>query len=362
MKVSESSSKPTRDLRLDLLKAIAISFVLYLHFQPILFSGSTQLNRSIPWIVSRSVWVFSNQFTMGAVPLFIIVSLFLGYRKLTKNIDYLKKRAVRLLKLFCFWAIVQTGIYLIVVAAIASQNLNTQIPAWNQLTVLWLGGPSLPLVGDSVLYFLMVSIVLSALLWLYENYIPDALKNPLSIALVILFVIYFQTSKRLDYQIPYWRLDNFLIYITIVYLLIHKTEKIVRLKYLFLFLYIAISLQDLILMKQGNTLNIYGRSSMLWMALTLFGFVYSFNLQNLPAIARFLSKYSLGIFATHKYWQLAFWSGANYLHAEYNVTKFIPLFNGDFNLLRLGYTSLAVVFTCLGVRFLAATPLKKFVS
>nr|MDA8174543.1 acyltransferase family protein [Nitrospiraceae bacterium] len=93
-----------RDYRLDLLKAVAITFVLIWHLKPVdvtaipapatVFNGILE---QIPIVLG----IFYYQVTLIGVPLFIIVSLYLFYGKIGAD-NYFRKRMIRILQIFAF--------------------------------------------------------------------------------------------------------------------------------------------------------------------------------------------------------------------------------------------------------------------
>lgn len=130
-----------RDKGLDTLKAISITFVLILHLHPIKFIGEN--NDNVINILNSLVKNLELQVTRTAVPTFFIVSLYLFFLK-NPNIDYLKKRLTNLCKIFSFWTVVQL---------IFATIVNGEVPAFSWKILIGVD-PTLPLVSDSVLYFL----------------------------------------------------------------------------------------------------------------------------------------------------------------------------------------------------------------
>lgn len=93
-----------RDVRLDYAKALAISFVLFLHLEPIKILGTGFLSR----ITNFGIKQIHFQIAAGAVPLFLLVSLYLFYQKTEVSaLHYLDKRWRRLVEVFVFWTCCQ---------------------------------------------------------------------------------------------------------------------------------------------------------------------------------------------------------------------------------------------------------------
>ena len=182
------------------------------------------------------------------------------------------------------------------------------------------------------------------------------------ISLITASLVYFEFFNLKVGQLPYWRIDNFLIYLPLAYFLfkyrVYKTSL-----YLLYLGFIIFSIHDFILTTNGYTLEAYARVSIVFGALAIFNtFLYLKPLNNIPKIINFLSKYSLGIFAIHQYWHMIVAEIVTKVFQELQLSPFLSLGG-----LSLNYNVLAVaIFTTLltfaSVRYLSYSPLKSFVS
>lgn len=98
-----------RDPRLDLAKALAISFVLFWHLKPLKLEKSGSLILSTFDTLIKSFYV---HITLIAVPLFIIVSLYIFYQRIEcSSNNYIAKRIRRLGEVYIFWTLFQFAMY-----------------------------------------------------------------------------------------------------------------------------------------------------------------------------------------------------------------------------------------------------------
>ncbi len=153
-----------------------------------------------------------------AVPIFYIVSLFLFYSHSLDNTTYLKLRLRRISKLYVFWTIIQLTVYAVIVyVGLEHEPISIS-------RIILEGGPRLPYIGGSVFYFLFNLIPLTILAFLYAR-LKDRIKMPIGIAVILGSAIYFTLCSIRGVDIPYWRLDNFILYIPIAYMLAHKGNR-----------------------------------------------------------------------------------------------------------------------------------------
>jgi hypothetical protein len=172
------------------------------------------------------------------------------------------------------------------------------------------GGPSLPLVGGSVFYYLFVLVCLSALVILFRA-IPVSPRRLYVLAYVTVFLClcYFQWLNWHGRKIPYWRLDNFLIYVPLAYIVWQQHERVWRagtVTILFV-CFVLFAIQDIYIRNYiwSTGTGIYSRALVVFGSVTIFMFlrvIYP-RIKNPSGVATFLATYSLGIFAIHKYWQ-----------------------------------------------------------
>lgn len=329
-----------RDKGLDTLKSISITFVLILHLHPIIFIGQNDDN--IINFLNSLVKTLELQVARTAVPTFFIVSLYLFFLK-NPNTDYLKKRLTNLCKIFSFWTAVQL---------IFATIVNGKLPDFSWKIIIGVD-PSLPLVSDSVLYFLFNLIILSILAFLYQN-INSYNRVLVSYGIVISSALFFELFGLLKLHNPYYFIGNFIIYIPIAFALVNYKDQILRLKLYYLIAYIMFSVHDVILRQSNSNLEYYGRLSIVFGTLTLFCFIYPLSIKDNFYILN-LSKYSLGLFTIHKYWQYIFiWLTNIY---AVSLPKGIP-----FDIISLVLSILVVLFTSITIKLLSLTKIKQFVS
>lgn len=353
--MTESHKVDHRDYTLDLLKAISIILVLIWHFQPLQVSSQTPSDPSIIFhIANRLLQHFYFQITLIAVPTFILVSFTLFYKKLFQGSVCLKNRLWRLFKLFLFWTAVQLLIYALYYALrFRSFSGIFDFP----LRGILLGfQPSLPYIKDSVVYFLVVLIMLIPMAFLCEP-LKEKTKVALFFATIILSLIHFEVSAFLKIPIPYWRLDNFIIYIPAAYFLTKYSKAFLQLKYYYLLGFILFGLHNMLLLKYwGISGEPYDRISIFLGTLALVSFVYSHPFSKENRWVCFLAKYSLGIFALHKY-------GMFFFSVCFKSRPTLIIAPGvQLELLPLAVAAAGIALTLLTVQLLGKTKLKGFVS
>jgi len=348
-----------RDDRLDFLKAISILFVLFWHFKPLCIIPSSCFLSKILFHLIRA---FNFEITLLAVPTFFLVSLFLFQFKILENQSYLKLRISHLLKIFIFWSAVRLLTHYMIVILTAMNNgsmPNFRISIWYFLIGL---EPSLPRVGLSVLYFLVDMMVLSVIFFIFLK-LNQKTKFYLSIVTIILSIIYFEVSIFTKNIILHWGIDNFIIYIAYVYIITIDLSKQLSIRYYCLVALIIFMIRDILLQYFYHIpILLYGRTSIFLGTITFFSFVYSNHNLKINKYLRLLSKYSLGIFVTHLYWQFIFIlltsKTLDLFHAN-NVIEIVPdLFIRVDNLI---IASLSFTFTFLFIFLLSMTRLKKFI-
>ena len=324
-----------RDCHLDLLKAIAIVFVLLWHLQPIRLSP-IQANT-----IHNVLHFFNINITLIAVPIFYLVSILLIFRKSTSFLLY--QRLARLLSIYLFWSIIQIIMSYLTINASEFFNLGLQIrsqPMWKNFVM---GGPPLPIVGDSVVYFLFNLIVLTSVSFIYSK-IQKKWRNWLSWFLICIYCCYFYYIYYINLPIPYWRIDNFFVYIPLADILCKKRNRS------FLFLSIALFVAFLTYETlQNHKYSIYARNSILFGALSLYLTVNQFAIERLPPLVKKISLYSLGIFAIHKYWMMIFVIFSYLTFNFLNINHMIILANNTLSSLHLAAAFLALLFTVLTV-------------
>jgi surface polysaccharide O-acyltransferase-like enzyme len=294
-----------RNSRLDFLKTIAISLVLFWHLQPIKIL-ETKKHNVFSEILRSAVNFFNYQITLVAVPVFLLISLYLFYQKAeTSSLAYLNKRFRRLTEIFLFWFVCQFaffyGVSIFIKGSLDFQSLWHDIPR-----LLMCGGPPLPIVGGSVFYFVFVLLILVLMCYLFIIFRKkEKIVFITSIAVVAISISYFEVLNLKGFGLRYWRLENFVIYVPFSYFLFKcSNEKLRRLIPLVWVCFIIFSIQDIFLRHQGYSLGAYSRVSIVFGSTAIFSSFLQYNNLRIQKFVSFLAKYSLGIFATHKYLQL----------------------------------------------------------
>lgn len=269
----------TRLASLDRLKAILITFVVIWHARPWLLTGSS-------FFPARALLGFFYFYitTLG-VPTFILVSLYLYYQHVGPGTGYFYRRISRLAIVYAFWVGVQWIISYISTYKLAMPSLSTLLD----------GGPGIPGVGGSVFYYLADLIILTALAEVYAKlsrrcaaYVGGVLACWVVAYIVFINFHYVQNTGYLEV---------FIIYVPAAFYM----KEFVRLKYVFLILWLVFSIVEaMLILKYGVKVDPYCRLSNVTGAMALMGVALSSrNVSN--KLSTVLSRYSLGIFAVHKY-------------------------------------------------------------
>ncbi|WP_193196593.1 acyltransferase family protein [Nostoc sp. MG11] len=326
---------------LDTLKAISIILVLFWHLQPVRFVARND-NHTLVNFLDSLVEIFNWQLTLIAIPIFYIVSLYLFFQKF-HNRNSIKKILIKLSSVFLFWSVIK-----IIFATIISSKFPDL--SWEVIVGI---EPVLPLVGDSVLFFLFNLIILITLAYFYQRLNSNHQKL-LSYIIVIFSLLLFELTSLTKFSVPYYYLRNFLIYIPVAFALVNHTNKIVKFKFYYLAAYILFSLHDICLRHYNYSPGIYSRISVVCGALTLFCFIHTLKIKD-NWFTQKVAKYSLGLFVLHQYWQYLF----ILLIINYPVSINIGI---PFNILFF-IVGILVVFSTVGtIALLKLTNLKQFVS
>jgi hypothetical protein len=350
---------PSRNYPLDILKAIAIIFVLIWHLQPlhwVAIDGSTEQVWTSP---QTFVNFFNWEITLTAVPTFYLVSLYLFFGKASTDFAYLKKRLLRLLQITVFWTSVQVAAYLVAHWHTYKKHPFAALQDISLVDIFKMGGPKLPQVGDSVFYFLINLMCLYVIAFLFLK-LRDRLKSLTSCMILVFSISCFAIASLTSASISYSRLDNFILYVPIAYYLANHFEIFKRLKSLLWTGYILFAICDFYLFQQGISSDPYGRISILFGAVLLFYTVQTQSLRGSHPIITWLAKYSLGIFATHKYWQLFFLLLTDKLFRAFDLVSVIHLgsIGLDAKSLTVGFTAtLGTFITIWGAK---RSPLRQF--
>ncbi|WP_334922285.1 acyltransferase family protein [Nostoc sp.] len=342
----EIAMRIERNNSLDALKALSIVFVLIWHLRPFQFIINDSTHVTV-FILANILRNFELQLSLTAVPIFYIVSLYLFFQK-SGSVRYLQKRITKLIKIYLFWVIVQNIFFI---------SATRKIPYFSWEIIIGLR-PSLPIVGDSVFYFLFNLICLTILAFLYQIIKSDSFRLIISYTIVLFCLFYFEASCLLNLRVPYHWLINFIIYIPIAFYLVKFPDKLLHFKFYYLIAFILFSFHDIYLRKYGYHLSIYGRIAITCGAMAIFCYFHSLKEIKENFLVEKLSKYSLGLFSLHKYWQYLFFLLIKHYQFAINTGIFgIPLskifiIEGFF----------VVFFTVLSIYLFRLTRLKQFVT
>ncbi|NEP00525.1 MAG: acyltransferase family protein [Symploca sp. SIO2E9] len=368
----ESSETIVRDERLDLVKAISISLILVWHLKPI-----TILSVPTPYAfiqITNSILsqLFVNSILI-AVPLFILTSLFLLFQKLqASGYQSFLKRCRRLLEIFIFWSFFQILIYYSI-SLLGSRTLNTlfswYVPNF-EVRRLFIEDEEftfpIKLVGFPVLYFLSILILLIILSYIFYIFIDKQnikFKNYVCVGIIILFAAYFEILNLTARGLSHWQLTNFLIYIPIAYLLVQKGIRINSRYSLLLYIcFLVFGIQDIFLMQIGY-IGTYSRVSIICGTLAIFNSCLNLEYWKASESVKFLSRFSLGIFAIHRYWQFIVYLAVSNLSQAMGFLREISDLNISivimFNIFVAVVTTL---FTFGTVQLLNRSPFKRFIK
>jgi len=300
------------------------------------------------------------QLTLIAVPTFYLISLYLFYSHISSTgSGYLWRRLRRIVKLFIFWTAIQVAVYFIV-RAFGHYYPNVWL-GFRQICVAQafvMGGPSLPYVGDSVFYFLFDLAILTVLAFSYAR-INDRIRIPLGLAVILGSAIYFEICHVHNISVPYWRPDSFIIYIPIAYMLTHS-DSIKSFWFFFLAGFIFFIAHNIWFLKSDP--SAYARISIVLGTVAVFCIFQSLNLGLTDRFTQFLGRYSLGIFAIHKYWQLFFICFFTKAFSVLEIGQSVTISNIRFSLIYFVIGVFAIVFSLVIVRILGKTRLREYVS
>ena len=323
------ASTPQREPRFDLLKAIAITFVLVWHLHPIYVDDSPV----VVWLVR----FFEMEVSLTAVPIFLLVSLLLFLPRALDGGPRLLDRLARLASIFFFWSAIQAAIALCV-------------SGWphGSLEMLRLGGPDLPVIGASVFYYLYDLIVLTLLAIAFVR-IPEPARAVTGILVVLASLAWFEWSLLSHHTILYFDLANFVLYVPIAF----YQPRLSRQWPWFLVAWGAFVIHDLYL---GNQMDCaYGRATVVLGALAITGACFSREVV-VGRASRVLASYSLGIFAVHKYW----WYLLVTLKGHHSLN--VPVGGATVHVAAVLLFVGTLLLTAASVFVLSRTPLRRFVA
>lgn len=274
-----------RDHRLDTIKAISICFVVIWHVNPL---------KSENVLIKGALSLLLDNMSLIGVPSFLTVSFLLFGRKiLDRGPRYFRNRAIRLLQIFLFWFFVQYLLAFLLKGQMAEFSVN----------LILAGGPGLPRVGGSVFYFLSHLIILTFALYGFL-FLPARTKKYLSAAVLCLTFLFFFTSSTTGFELPYQYLLSFIVYIPLSYYLLTDMDFFMRHRKVFVVLFfLALFYERIMRLLYHIPYAPYSRLSIFFGVILMFIVAYGNVIRPSRHIV-VLSKYSLGIFAVHKYFQL----------------------------------------------------------
>ena len=235
--------------------------------------------------------------------------------------------------------------------------IHKEFPIFN-LNLISEGGPELPIVGGSVFYFIFNLILLSIFSYLFLSCNQKLKKMILIIIFIYSFIsfIFFEANSILKQSVDFYRSTlNFVYLVPLSYALSKNIKWFLKNKYIFLIVYVIFAIHDFVILEYFEyKLPMYNRVSIAFGTLVFFCFIMDSHIKNIRIIF-LLSKYSLGIFALHKYFQLL----------AYCFTKYY----GYVNFLGVGIDiQTSVVFitasslTLLGLYFMNRVRLQRFTT
>lgn len=285
---------------IDRLKALSIILVLVRHLRP--FSVSRQ-GQGITHILIFVQDLIYTQLTTLAVPVFFIISLYIFFGKRTTKKDYTIQRIVKLIGIFIFWVGVQTVAWLLTLLYFRTvKSYDYPWPDISFLDFIVHGGPPLPIIGQSVFYFLFVLICLTLLAEMFYR-LPRKIASIISVVIVVYSLLLFEYIQLNNLVISYWNIENFVLYIPLAYWLHARLEKIAARKHWIITGFLLFIIHDLVIVSKGLLLSPYGRVTTVLGAIWLFcSFAQSQN--RASQFVSFLGAKSLGIYALHSYWLL----------------------------------------------------------
>lgn len=281
----------TRDAGLDILKAVSILLVVIWHVRPI---SPTMVQDSYPaaFVVKYIIQFYYFNLTMLSVPSFVLISLYLFIGKLSEIENYWKKRFLKLFQIYMFWVGIQFILYLLL-------GGNLPLPLE---TIFRSGGPDLSCGSfmppmPSIFYYIYVLILCTLLAFLFVK-LPEKIKLILSIVIVAASCLYFFIAPLYGITMDTRSMKNFYVYIPAAYYLYHYKDKFVQYRWLYLIMFLLSTVAEQMLMDMTSA---FGRVSVFFGTLFLVSVLMS-GWSDASRPIRFLSKYSLGIFALHPYW------------------------------------------------------------
>jgi hypothetical protein len=335
-----------RDLRLDWLKGLAMALVLLWHLHPVSYSvtGYNHVSTVFRILVDGFYW----DITLLGVPIFFAVALRLYYARREREAAYFRRRVLWLVGCFVFWTVVQWAV---------ASAVNRGLPglSWDNIRQ---GGPELPLVGGSVFYFLF-DLIMLVLLAECVLRLPDRTRYVLLVIMgVVVPLFVFTGLEAAGIALHYSLLTCFIPYVSAAYVWTRWPGRFHNLRWWFTGLWLAGVCLEQVLYRLTHAVPAggppYARAAIFFGALSVCAWATSPGSRLGGRVTYYLSRYSLGIFALHKYFQLL-------------MLKVVPEWGVAFAGVELDLRYLAIfvptlALTFVGVALLAHSPLRRFVS
>ncbi len=276
-----------RDHRLDVLRGAAILLVFLRHLDPL--EGFWQLPVRLP------TYVFNDEFAILSVGVLLLVSLMLFAQRVDRGVSYLARRVRHLFLLLAICSALQFAMYALVSRERPPLGLHE----------LWLAGPSLPIVGDSVFYFILNLTVLTVVGWFYFR-LPERSRDYLGAAIVATSAVAFEVLAVTRLHLPYYSPLNFLVFVPVADFLLRYRDELSRRLWLIVGLFGVFVLQDMLLQSpfpfsRGDVSEeVFARPSVVLGGLALVVVFQRYPIPRLPLL-ELAGRYSLGIYVVHKW-------------------------------------------------------------
>ena len=281
---------------LNYLRAIACIFVVIFHVSPI----------SMDFWYARAVHVF---IFASAVPIFILISLFLTELKIERH-NYLLNKSYRLGKIYLLWAWLIPGIlFLIARSSSALEAESLSILDGRNIYSLIVNGANWPYKVYGV-YFLVYLIILSWIYWFLRPYMKSyaRIQNLFyGFCIINLFLPYLpaQYHPIRESFVP------FLIYLPLTKSIYYNYQKSVdywRKAREYAFIYIIVTVFEAGIIAMSNRVDFitynyapYSRLSIVFLAAALvyISFTFKRKLSSSSEFLALISSCSLGIYLIH---------------------------------------------------------------
>jgi len=208
----------------------------------------------------------------------------------------------------------------------------------------------LPTVGDSVFYFLVNLLLLTALAWPFAL-LPERWRTIVDLAVIVASGVLFEVLVFSNWSLPYYSPLNFLVYIPLADLILRYRTGLSRWFWVTVAGFAVLACQDMLLLSPwGFSLHsayaeVYARPTIALGALCLISAFQRFNIPRVKAL-ELAGQYSLGLFVVHKWvWYLVALLAAH-IAASTHVEYFVPI----------AVAALTIGVSCLLVAFLSRTP------